>query len=501
MNIAKQAYRQVQRSVPKTLAFDTSLARVVRSPSNNAPIASFKPTTLEHYNKQVAATLGVRDSWATTPAPVRGQVIFRVGELLREHKDALAQLITLEVGKIHQESLGEVQEAIDICDFAVGLSRTLNGQVIPSERPNHVILERWNPLDHCVGIISAFNFPCAVFFWNAAISMTCGNVQVWKPGETVPLISHACSAIVKQALEEHGHSTDIAGFCPGLGVDVGAAMAEDRRISMLSFTGSTAVGKWVVEQTMKRMGKSILELGGCNAMIVDRSADIDMAVEAAFFSSVGTTGQRCTSLRRLYLHSDIHDTFLEKLSAMYDKVVVGDPFEKKTHCGPLHGDTSLFTKTVEEVRNAEDMEIVRGGSEIERDGNWVEPTMVTCSPESPLMYEERFIPVVYIAKVESTEDAVQYNNISAYGLSSSLFTQDLEQVFRWTGETGADSGIVNVNVGTSGAEIGGAFGGEKDTGGGRESGSDAWKQYMRRTTSTINFGKTSALAQGIEFDM
>ena len=437
-----------------------------------------------------------RHKWKSTPSTqLGGQVVQRIGQLLRQHKDDLANLITLEVGKIHQESLGEVQEAIDICDFAVGLSRTLNGQVIPSERKNHIILERWNPLDNCVGIISAFNFPCAVFFWNTAISLTCGNVQIWKPGETVPLISHACSAIVQQALTEHNFSTHVAGFCPGEGSTVGNAMVNDDKMSLISFTGSTDVGRSVGQIVAQRMGKHILELGGCNAMIVDSSANLDMATEAAFFSAVGTTGQRCTSLRRLYLHQDIYHVFMEKLLNMYSRLKVGDPFNSQSHCGPLHSSTKLYQDTMIEIQQ-NNLAISYGNQVSELPGNWVHPTIVECSAETPLMYEERFVPILYVAKVNTTADAIIYNNSSEYGLSSSLFTQNLEQIFNWTGANGADSGIVNVNVGTSGAEIGGAFGGEKATGGGRESGSDAWKQYTRRTTSTINYSNSS-LAQGM----
>ena len=338
------------------------------------------------------------------------------------------------------------------------------------------------------------------FFWNSAISLTCGNVQIWKPGETVPLISHACSAIVEQALMEHNFSPDIAGFCPGDGSSVGQAMVEDVNMSLISFTGSTNVGRAVGEIVAKRMGKHILELGGCNAMIVDPSADLDMAAEAAFFSAVGTTGQRCTSLRRLYLHQDIYNQFMEKLLKMYNNLNVGDPFNIESHCGPLHVSPELYQETMIEIQQ-NNLSISYGNKVDDQIGNWVYPSIVECSAETPLMYQERFIPILYVAKVKSTEEAVYYNNASEYGLSSSLFTRDLEQVFNWTGENGADSGIVNINVGTSGAEIGGAFGGEKATGGGRESGSDAWKQYTRRTTSTINYGSNSSLAQGIKFDI
>jgi aldehyde dehydrogenase family 7 protein A1 len=410
-------------------------------------------------------------------------------------------MISLEMGKIKSEGLGEIQEAIDICDYAVGLSRSLNGSVIPSERPGHFMMERYNPLKGHVGIISAFNFPVAVYFWNLALSLVCGNTNLWKPHEGLSLTSVAVTKLVAEVLDEAGHPGAIASMICGSGATVGDALVRDPRVEMVSFTGSTQRGRIVSQIIAGRFGKQILELGGNNAMIVDKSADIDMAVRATLFGSVGTAGQRCTSQRRVFLHADIHDQFITKLVKAYGSVKIGSPMDSSTLCGPLFNKASvdMFRATIVEAQ-AQGGKLLVGGEVLDKQpGNFVTPAVLSIDASADILFHERFVPILYAVKVGSVEEAIAHNNSVAQGLSSSLFTQDLGQIFHWTGPAGSDCGIVNVNIGTSGAEIGGAFGGEKDTGGGRESGSDAWKGYMRRSTCTINHSKELPLAQGVQF--
>jgi aldehyde dehydrogenase family 7 member A1 len=434
---------------------------------------------------------------------VRGEVVRKIGEKLRENKHELGTMISLEMGKILTEGLGEVQEAIDICDYAVGLSRMLNGSVIPSERPGHVMMERYNPLKGHVGIISAFNFPVAVYFWNLALSLVCGNTNLWKPHEGLSLTSVAVTRLVADVLEEAGYSGAIASMICGTGAEVGDRLVRDKRIELVSFTGSTEKGRGVGEIVSSRFGKSILELGGNNAMIVDKSANLDLAVRATLFGSVGTAGQRCTSQRRVYLHADVYDAFLAKLIPAYGSVKIGSPLDPATLCGPLFNQVAVknFKDTVATATNATNQGKVLFGGDVltEMPGNFVRPCVIAVPTTAEVVQKEVFVPILYVMKVGSVEEAVGLNNAVAQGLSSSLFTQDLGQIFHWTGPAGSDCGIVNVNIGTSGAEIGGAFGGEKETGGGRESGSDAWKQYMRRSTCTINYSKELPLAQGVNF--
>ena len=439
-------------------------------------------------------------SWAEVPAPARGELVRRIGERLRAKKSDLAVLISTEMGKILTESEGEVQEAIDICDFAVGLSRQLNGSVIPSERPGHFMMERYNPLNGHVAIITAFNFPVAVYFWNAALSLVCGNTHVWKPQESVSLVAIAVTKLVAEVIVECGHPPSIASLICG-GKDVGESLTQDHRVELVSFTGSTAVGRMVSKIVADRFGKHILELGGNNAMIVDESANLDLAVMATLFGSVGTAGQRCTSQRRLYLHDKIYDEFLARLLKAYASVKIGDALDPTTLCGPLHSKAAvdLFEATVAIAKSKEKGVILCGGKVLNWKGFFVTPTIIALPSDSVLAKEERFIPVLYVMKIHSFDEALQLNNGVDQGLSSSLFSQDLGNIFKWTGPNGSDCGIVNVNIGTSGAEIGGAFGGEKDTGGGRESGSDSWKQYMRRSTCTINYSDSLPLAQGVDF--
>jgi aldehyde dehydrogenase family 7 protein A1 len=415
----------------------------------------------------LAAMSLVKKQWADVPAPIRGEVVRKIGERLRAKKKELGALISYEMGKILAEGEGEVQEAIDICDYAVGLSRSLNGSVIPSERPGHVMLERYNPLKGHVGIITAFNFPLAVYFWNLAISLVCGNTNIWKPHESVSLIAVAATKIVAGVLEESGYPGAIASMVCGAGATVGELIVRDSSVELVSFTGSTTVGRHVSQIVAGRFGKQILELGGNNAMIVDKSANLDMAVRATLFGAVGTAGQRCTTQRRLYLHEAIYDDFLARLLPAYASVKVGSPLDPETLCGPLHNAVAveIYRRTIAEATSPTHKGIILcGGLVLDHlPGHFVQPTIISLPLENSLSKEERFVPILYVMKVGSFEEAVEYNNSVPQGLSSSLFTQDVGQIFQWSGPNGSDCGIVNVNIGTSGAEIGGAFGGEKVT--------------------------------------
>ncbi|KAJ8574669.1 hypothetical protein ON010_g4545 [Phytophthora cinnamomi] len=454
----------------------------------------------EGHAQVLAAMDEAKPQWCDLPAPARGEIVRQIGEELRNKRDALGKLISLEMGKIYVEGVGEVQEAIDICDFAVGLSRTLNGSVIPSERPGHFMMERYNPLKGHVGIVTAFNFPCAVLFWNAALSLVCGNTQIWKPSESLSLTSVACTKIIADVLERNGHPGAIASLICGSGAEVGEAMLHDKSMELISFTGSTKVGRHVNEVVSSRFGKTILELGGNNAMIVDKDADLEMALRATLFSAVGTAGQRCTSLRRLFLHEDIHDEFLNRLVSAYQNVKIGDPLKDGVLCGPLHNTQAVknYLDGIDSIKK-QGGKILTGGKKVEGDGHFVEPTIVSIAHDADIVQKEIFAPILYALKFKTLEEAIEKNNAVPQGLSSSLFTKNQAAIFKWTGPLGSDCGIVNINIGPSGAEIGGAFGGEKETGGGRESGSDAWKQYMRRSTCTINYSKELPLAQGIDF--
>jgi len=421
---------------------------------------------------------------------------------LRDKIEPLGKLVSMEMGKIVPEGVGEVQEYVDICDYALGLSRMLPGHIFPSERPGHALLECYNPLG-VIGIITAFNFPVAVFGWNNAIAMVCGNAMIWKGAPSTPLVSVATTKIVTSVLEKNGFPGAIVSLCQG-GTDVGQAISEDHRIKLVSFTGSTPVGKKVAVTVQERFGKHLLELGGNNALIVDENADIEMVVRSATFACVGTAGQRCTTLRRLILHEKVYDQVLERLKKAYGSILTrhGDPLDDGTLYGPMHSQVGVdgYKKTLEEaVKLGGKIEF--GGKVIEREGLFVEPTIISGLPhDSPVVLRETFAPIVYLLKCNSLDEAIEWNNEVEQGLSSSLFTKNLGDVFKWMGPFGSDCGIVNVNIPTSGAEIGGAFGGEKATGGGRESGSDAWKQYMRRSTCTINYSKELPLAQGIKFE-
>jgi len=472
------------------------------SPANGQPIASVVTGNLADYESCVVAAEEAWNIWADMPAPHRGEIVRQIGEELRENLEPLGKLVSLEMGKIVPEGVGEVQEYVDICDYAVGLSRMFSGKVIPSERPGHALMENWNPLG-VIGIITAFNFPVAVYGWNSALAMACGNTMIWKGAPTTPLTSVAITKCVANVLERNSLPGAVSALCQG-GTDVGQKMAADPRIKLVSFTGSTEVGKKVALTVQDRFGKHLLELGGNNSLIVAADADLEMVVRSAVFACVGTAGQRCTTLRRLILHESVYDEVLEKLQKSYASIMKrkGDPMDEGTLYGPLHSQVGVagYLKTLEDAKNAGG-KVVFGGKIMEGEGNYVEPTIITDLPhDAEVVHRETFAPIVYVLKCSSVEEGIAINNEVEQGLSSSIFTTDLGNVFKWMGPKGSDCGIVNINIPTSGAEIGGAFGGEKATGGGRESGSDAWKEYMRRSTCTINYTKELPLAQGIKFE-
>ncbi|XP_065169766.1 putative aldehyde dehydrogenase family 7 member A1 homolog isoform X2 [Atheta coriaria] len=471
-------------------------------PSNGQVIAEVKYGTASDYDSCVKASQKAWETWADMPIPARGEIVRQIGDALREKLVPLGKLVSAEMGKIIPEGIGEVQEYVDICDYAVGLSRSMSGAIIPSERPGHVLMEKWNPLG-VIGVISAFNFPVAVYGWNSAIAMVCGDTVLWKGSETTPLVSIATTKIVVDVLEKNKLPGAIATLCSGR-ADVGKAMAADPRIKLLSFTGSCEIGNLVGVEVQKRFGKHLLELGGNNALIIDEDADLNMAVQASVFACVGTAGQRCTTTRRLILHKKIAKEFLERLKKSYNKVLprIGDALDENVLIGPLHTETSVkkYKDTIDQAVKAGG-KIEFGGKVLNGPGYFVEPTIISGLPhDSPLVHNECFAPIVYILEANNLKEAISWNNEVNQGLSSSLFTTSIEKMFDWIGPKGSDCGIVNVNIPTNGAEIGGAFGGEKHTGGGRESGSDSWKQYMRRSTITINHTKELPLAQGIKFE-
>ncbi|CAL8276557.1 unnamed protein product [Merluccius merluccius] len=469
-------------------------------PANNEPIARVRQATIGEYEETVQKSREAWKVWADIPAPKRGEIVRQIGDALRKKIDVLGRLVSLEMGKIYVEGVGEVQEYIDVCDYAVGLSRMIGGPILPSERPGHALLEQWNPVG-LVGVITAFNFPVAVYGWNNALALICGNVCLWKGAPSTPLTSVAVTKIVAEVLEHNSLPGAICSMTCG-GADVGTAMAKDERVNLLSFTGSTHVGKMVSLMVQERFGRQLLELGGNNAIIVFEDADLNLVVPSAVFASVGTAGQRCTTTRRLILHESVHDTVVERITKAYNQVRIGDPWDPSTLYGPLHTKQAV-EQYLAAVQKAKEQggTVVCGGKVIDRPGNYVEPTIITgLAHDAPIVHTETFVPILYVLKFKDEEEAFAWNNEVKQGLSSSIFTKDMGRVFRWLGPKGSDCGIVNVNIPTSGAEIGGAFGGEKHTGGGRESGSDSWKQYMRRSTCTINYSKELPLAQGIKFE-
>ncbi|KAJ1967465.1 Alpha-aminoadipic semialdehyde dehydrogenase [Dispira parvispora] len=468
-------------------------------PSTNEVIATVRTGTTQDYNQAVESVQKAKSVLRDMPAPRRGELVRQMREALHRKLQPLGALVSLEMGKIIPEGVGEVQEYIDIADYAVGLSRMLNGKVVPSERPGHFMMEMWNPLG-TLGVISAFNFPVAVYGWNSALSLVCGNPVVWKGAPSTSLCSVAVTKILAQVLEENNLPGALCTLVSG-GADIGQAMAKDRRLDLLSFTGSTKVGRQVGLTVQERFGRSLLELGGNNAIIVEEDADLDLAVRSTLFAAVGTAGQRCTTTRRLFLHNGIREQFLERLVAAYKQVPVGNPLVPGNLCGPLHTKTAVqqFSAGVDAVK-AQGGRILYGGQVLDGPGNFVMPTITDVKHDTPVVQNEIFVPILHTIPYQTLDEAIAWNNQVGQGLSSSLFTSDPAKIFRWTGPAGSDCGIVNVNIPTNGAEIGGAFGGEKETGGGRESGSDAWKQYMRRQTCTVNYSGQLPLAQGIKFE-
>lgn len=454
----------------------------------------------DDYERVVSRSVAAFDSWRMLPAPARGEVIRQLGDELRRFKEPLGRLVSIEMGKIYQEGLGEVQEAIDIADFAVGLSRQLYGLSMHSERPHHRMYEQWHPLGP-VGVITAFNFPVAVWAWNAMIAGVCGDTTIWKPSEITPLVSVAVQKICDRVLERNGQP-GVMTLVNGLGDTIGQRMVDDRRLPLISATGSCRMGRIVGPGVAARGGRTLLELGGNNAMIVMDDADLDLALRGVLFGAAGTAGQRCTSTRRLFLQSGIHDGFLERLVKAYGQVKIGSPLEAGTLMGPLVNQQAVdsYLKAMELIKQQGGEVLCGGGrpSGFDR-GFYVEPTIVRASADLPMIQQETFAPILYVMAFEGLDQAIGWHNDVPQGLSSAIFTSNVRSAEIFLSHRGSDCGIANVNLGTSGAEIGGAFGGEKDTGGGREAGSDSWKQYMRRQTNTINWGVDLPLAQGIQF--
>jgi aldehyde dehydrogenase (NAD+) len=476
-------------------------ALISENPANGETLGTVRTGTIEDYDTVIQSALRRFSEWRLRPAPRRGELVRRLGELLRENKETLGELVSLEVGKIKSEGLGEVQEMIDICDYAVGLSRQLYGLTIASERPSHRMMEQWHPAGP-VGIVTAFNFPVAVWAWNAAIAAVCGDVSIWKPSPLAPLTAMAVQRLCDRAAKEQD-AEGVFNLVVG-GADVGEAIAADPRVPVVSFTGSIPVGRRVAERVAARLGRSILELGGNNAIIVLEDANLDLATRAIAFGAVGTAGQRCTSTRRLFVASKIAGELVSRLSKAYGSVKIGDPMQAGVLMGPLVSDAAVgaFAHAIAAAKD-QGGTVVTGGKRRPGPGHFVEPTIVRAPRHDafPIAWEETFAPILYVFEVSGLEEALGYHNAVSQGLSSAIFTESLSAAERFLSPAGSDCGIANVNIGTSGAEIGGAFGGEKDSGGGREAGSDSWKAYMRRQTCTINYGKELPLAQGVTFDV
>ena len=476
------------------------------SPIDNTPYTQLCFADSDHVTEAVSMAYESYVLWRKVPAPKRGELVRVMGEIARDHKEQLAELITIEAGKTWQESLGEVQELIDVCDFAVGLSRQLYGLTIVSERPDHRMMEQWHPLG-VVGVISAFNFPMAVWGWNAALALVCGNALVWKPSEKTPLCAFACHQLVQHALERLGWEAEFPSLSSVVNGDrdIGKALSANKRVALVSATGSVPMGRAVAKTVAERLGRCLLELGGNNGLIVSQYANQELALKAAVFSAIGTSGQRCTSLRRLFIHDAIYDRFLERMISAYQTIRIGDPRDENSLLGPLVSETS-FNNYQTAIKSAQDQgaKLLCGGERVTEgvpEGFYVTPAIVAASHDMTIIQQETFAPLLYVFKYRDLEEVIQWHNAVPQGLSSAIFTDNLQEAELFVAAQGSDCGIANVNIGTSGAEIGGAFGGEKDTGGGRESGSDAWKNYMRRATNTINYGSDIPLAQGIKFDL
>ncbi|MCE3283601.1 MAG: aldehyde dehydrogenase family protein [Chitinophagaceae bacterium] len=472
------------------------------SPVDGKKIGSVRSTDREAYEQVVHTAAQAFNEWRMWPAPRRGEVVRQLGEALRQYKEPLGKLVSYEMGKSLQEGYGEVQEMIDICDFAVGLSRQLYGLTMHSERPGHRMYEQWHPLG-IVGIISAFNFPVAVWNWNSALAWVCGDVCIWKPSEKTPMCGVAVQNIVAEVFKKNGVPEGVSGLVQG-GREVGEWMSNDARIPMVSATGSTRMGKAVAAAVASRLGRTILELGGNNAIIVSKEADLDMSLLGCVFGAVGTAGQRCTTTRRLIIHESVYDSFREKLVKAYSQLRVGDPLDEHNHVGPLidKDAVSSYLKSIEACKQQGGKFVVEGGvleGKGYESGCYVKPCIAEAKPDMAIVQHETFAPILYLLKYSTIDEAIAIQNNVPQGLSSSIMTLNMREAEQFLSHSGSDCGIANVNIGTSGAEIGGAFGGEKETGGGRESGSDAWKAYMRRQTNTINWSTNLPLAQGIKF--
>lgn len=474
------------------------------SPSDGRLIGKVKTSSAEDYAVVMEAAEKAAKEFRNIPAPKRGEIVRQLGMKLREYKDDLGKLVSYEMGKSLQEGLGEVQEMIDICDFAVGLSRQLHGYTMHSERPGHRMYEQYHPLG-IVGIITAFNFPVAVWAWNSALAFICGNVTVWKPSEKTPFCAIACQRIMREVLRDNDLPEGISSL---LVADhtIGQKLVEDKRTALVSFTGSTRVGRMVSTKVAERFGKSILELGGNNAIIISKDADLDMSIIGAVFGAVGTAGQRCTSTRRLIIHEDVYDEVKNRLVKAYGQLKIGNPLDENNHVGPLIDKEAVhqYQNAIENCKKQGGYFVVEGGilegKEYES-GCYVKPCIAEVENSYEIVQHETFAPILYVMKYKTLEDAIAMQNDVPQGLSSAIMTQNLREAELFLSHNGSDCGIANVNIGTSGAEIGGAFGGEKETGGGRESGSDVWKYYMRRQTNTINYTANLPLAQGIKFDL
>jgi aldehyde dehydrogenase (NAD+) len=475
---------------------------IARSPITGGELGRVRAHTASDVDRIVGEAAEAFRTWRTVPAPVRGQLVRELGLLLRAHKEDLGALVSIEAGKIRSEGLGEVQEMIDICDLAVGQSRQLFGLTIASERPGHRMMEQWHPLG-VVGVISAFNFPVAVWSWNTALALVCGDPVVWKPSEKTLLTSLACQALLAEAARRVGAPAAVSALVLG-GAEVGEALVDDPRVALLSATGSTRMGRAVAPRVASRFGRLLLELGGNNAAIVAPSADLDLAVRGIVFSAAGTAGQRCTTLRRVIVHSSIADELVARLKSAYETLPIGSPLESGTLVGPLIDQASYegYVSALEKAQ-ANGGELVAGGARVladeASDAYYVQPALVRMPTQSEIVQAETFAPILYVMTYDSFDEALAMHNDVPQGLSSSIFTLNVREAERFTSPEGSDCGIANVNIGPSGAEIGGAFGGEKETGGGRESGSDAWKAYMRRATNTVNYSTELPLAQGVVF--
>ena len=473
------------------------------SPADGTLIGKVKQATADDYEKTLRTAEEAFKVWRNMPAPKRGEIVRQIGEQFRKYKDPLGKLVSYEMGKSLQEGLGEVQEMIDICDFAVGLSRQLYGLTMHSERPKHRMYEQWHPLG-IVGIISAFNFPVAVWSWNAAIAWVCGDVCIWKPSSKVPLCAVGCQNIIASVLKANNVPEGVS--CVLVGNHVGDRMNNDKRVPLVSFTGSTRVGRIVSSAVAQRFGKSILELGGNNAIIVSEHSDLNMVLVGTVFGAVGTAGQRCTSTRRLIVHESVYDKTVSVLQKAYAQLRIGNPLDANNHVGPLidKGAVDAYLKAIEKAKQEGGKMIVEGGvlsGDGYESGCYVKPCIVEAKNSFHIVQEETFAPILYLLKYKTIDEAIAMQNDVPQGLSSAIFTNNMREMEQFLSHEGSDCGIANVNIGTSGAEIGGAFGGEKETGGGRESGSDAWKAYMRRQTNTINYSTNLPLAQGIKFDI